>query len=617
MAHLSMKIRHTEIDRLIGFVISGSGQWTSWIVQGLPGCGVEEVFASLVEQLRTRTAGSEDVRLIELDFASYWTEPVSRCVEALLWAMPIAADSPNSQDQTLGNLLSQLRKAVTMIAETGCQTIFVFDHFDAVLKFSKPDELQHLLSTLQSLCYNPRYRSANIVQCHRDVEDICQTTNYSDYYKVFGSNHHRVSRVSNTFLRKELADSDHNLDASEIDQIVDLCAGYPEHVEVLLRFAAEDNGVSIEEFALDALALTFLEWENCLTPEESAALHAVRSAGSLRPEHFAGIRKLQRKGIITEKNGRLAVASPLFESYLVDRSGHIDDEQAVFVRQGGSLSSVHRNMLEQLFHGHYYLEWQLMQSMVPGNATVYLITGEDQRGIPYRPCIVKIDNAERAASEGKNIDTARAMLGSLVPNVLSRLSLKGQEAVVLEYASGDNRGYSVQQFADFYRERTATEVEHVINRVFGQALHPLYRQQVIRPQIGRRLYFLPRLHLGEFDEIAKIARQSRFHSSETDALMLPGFDAELPNPGVYMRPPAESAQPTSPYGWFFLEKRPVGLCFVHGDLNPRNLLIDGIGNVHLIDFCQMKQEGARFLDFVRLEAEIKFKLTELFSSYLN
>jgi hypothetical protein len=54
-------------------------------------------------------------------------------------------------------------------------------------------------------------------------------------------------------------------------------------------------------------------------------------------------------------------------------------------------------------------------------------------------------------------------------------------------------------------------------------------------------------------------------------------------------------------------------------MNPRNLLIDGIGNIYLIDFSEMKDEekGTRFLDMVRLEAETKFKLAVLDSQSLD
>jgi hypothetical protein len=619
MGRLSRKIRKRDVQKLVGFVAPRSGQWANWIVQGLPGCGVEEVFAGLVEQLQTEIANTENACLVQLDFSTYWTEPVSQCVDAILRLMPASPeliDSTDTGDQSLDMLLPQLRERVSKLAESGWHLIFVFDHFDAVLKFSTPDEVQHLLNTFQSLCYNPKYHTVNIIRCYRDIEDICQTTNYSDYYKIFGSNHYRVARISDETLERILGETFASLSPSVVRQIVELSAGYPEHAEVLARFA-EDSDLPIEQQALDALGLTLHEWENCLTTEEIAVLQAIRGSRPLGPEHFAGRRKLQRKGIVVEKDSAFRILSPLFESFLSEREGKIDDKQTVLVRQAGNLSHVHRKMLERLFHGHYYIEWKLIQTPLPGDATVYLVTGEDQAGTPYRPCIVKVDNAQRSASESKNLEEARAMLGSLVPNLLRRHSLGGQEAVVLEYATGDNRDYSVQQFADYYRDHSAEEIAGLLHRVLGQALHPFYQRQAFKQKAARRLYPLPRLHQGDYDQIAEIARRSRFYQSSDNTLLLPGIDTPLPNPGIHLRPPPESATPDSPYGQLFLSKQPVGLCFTHGDLNPRNLLVDGIGNVHLIDFCEMKRESARFLDFVRLEAEIKFKLTEVTASSLE
>jgi hypothetical protein len=616
MGHLSEKLRERDIQELTELVVPRLGQVANWLVQGLPGCGVEEVFAGLVENLQTEVAGSQNVSLIELDLSSYWTGPISQCVEAMLALMPALAEPTAStdaeEDQTFSVLLSKLRETVSTLAESGWRFIFVFEHFDAVLKFLESDQVQHLLNTFQSLCYNPRYHTVNIIQCFRDIDDICQATNCSDYYKIFGSNYYRVANVPGKTLEKMLRDADPGLNAPIIHQIVELSAGYPEHAEVLLRFAGDvGDNISIDQLALDAPGLTFHEWENCLTTEETAVLLAIRGEQSLGLEHSAGRRKLQRKGIVVEKNGKFRIASPLFELFLSDRRGKVDEKQTVFVRQVGNLSDVHRKMLEQLFHGHYYIEWKLLQAPLPGNATVYLVTGEDRNGTPYRPCIVKIDNAQRSASEIKNLEEARAMLGSLVPNLLKQHSLGGQEAVILEYATGDNKGYSVQQFADFYQERSAEEIDDLLNRVLGQALYPFYRKQMCKQEVARRLYFLPRLHQGEYDQIAELAKRSSFYQSSDDTLRLPGIDTPLSNPGIYLRPPPESAAPDSPYGRFFLLKRPVGLCFTHGDLNPRNFLIDGIGNVHLIDFCEMRRDGARFMDFVRLEAEVKFKLTEV------
>ena len=69
MGLLSTRIREADIRTLAGLVIPKAGSWTNWIVQGLPGCGVEEVFAALVQQLRMEASQRDNVHLIEIDLS--------------------------------------------------------------------------------------------------------------------------------------------------------------------------------------------------------------------------------------------------------------------------------------------------------------------------------------------------------------------------------------------------------------------------------------------------------------------------------------------------------------------------------------------------------------------
>lgn len=621
MGRLSRKLREQNIEKLVGDIVPPAGEWENWVILGLPGCGVEEVFRGLVERVRVEVAKSEKGHLIELDFSSYWTGSVSQCVNAMLKMMPSAETEPvasiGRQEQPFTTLLAKLEETVETLAKSDWHFTFTFHHFDAVLRFSKQNQVQALLSTFQKLYSDPKYHAINIIHCYRNIEDIWEATNRSDYYRVFERNYRRVAaRVSDKTLKKALSDASPNLSPPTIRQLVELSAGYPEHAEVLLRFVEDAGDMTLEQLALDALSLTFREWENSLSTTEIATLQFLRGGTPSDPEDYLGIQTLQRKGIVVKKGQRFRIASPLFDSFLADRTGQIDDKQQVFVRKAGHLNPLHRQMLERLFHGHYYIEWKLLQTPLPGGASVYLVTGEDQDGFLYRPSILKIDNAQRSAAENKNLEQARAMLGSIVPNLLRRHKIKGKEAVVLEYASADNKSYAVQQFAGFYRQRSAEEISDLLSQVMGQALYPFYRQQVCKPRAAKKLYFLPRVRRGEYEQIAKMAQQSRFYQQSDDTLRLPGIDAPLPNPGIYLRPPRQ-ATPDDPYNRFFISKRPVGICLAHGDLNPRNLLIDGIGNIHLIDFSEMKPERARFMDFTRLEAEIKFKLTEVSSASLE
>lgn len=619
MGQLSKLLRKKDVRHIVDLIIPEYKRGVNWIVQGLPDSGVELVFSELVSALRADISDNSKIHLIELDFSSFWTKPLSSSIAFINGTITEELYREQEVDNIttdISTLLAGLSSMIEKYALKGHWFVFVFEHFDAISKFPEPDNVQYFLNVLQELCYNTKYHCSNIVQCYRDIDDICRTTNYSDYYKIFGSNHFRVTAIPEKKLHDSLLEEASDLGDSAIRRIVELSAGYPEHADVVLRFAREKEFSEVEQFCLDALDLSFKKWEDTLTPGERDVLRVIKDMQVLEPEHFSDKNKLRRKGIVQEKDNSFRIASPLFALYLSEQHGKTDDKQKVFLRRAGNLvNSAHIHLLEKLFNGRYYVEWKLLQRPLPGDATVYLITGEDQNGNSYRPCIVKIDSHEKIVSEVENMEKARDMLGPIVPEVLDRYNFKGQEAIIIEYATGANYDYSVKQFADFYREKSAAEVENLIFSVLRQAMFPFYKNQKLEQKAAKQFYYLPRLHQGEFEQIDAIAQRSKYFLD--DELNISIIPKKLPVPGTYLRPNKEGLESNSPYGRLFVAKRSMGTCYVHGDLNPRNFLVDGIGNIHLIDFSEMKEGWARFLDFVRLEVEIKFKLTEFLPSSLD
>jgi len=606
-------IRHKDAQRVRELVLPTiDAPPRSLIVQGLPGCGVERVFADLSDWLRTEWARAGDRVLVEKNLSTFWVKPVVHLVRSIrgeVSGRPLSEVVPGGTRTGEGDLETELvglRDDILRHAQRERKVIFTLDNFDALLKFPDPDQVQNLLNTLQSLGYEHRYRTAFIVCCYRDIEDICQAVNYSDFYKIFGTNHYRVSRVSDQEIEKFARLNSPGHDSQRIETIVALSAGYPEHTEILLRYTGSEE--EIHKQAVDALALTFEEWVSCLTAGEQQVLQLVARGETLGYEHLFAQKKLLRKGILAETDRATKIVSPLFATYLTARVGKTQGKQMPCVRRASLLSDVHCGLLEQLFQGKYYLQWSLLQNPRPGDATVYLISGEDRRGINYRPCIVKIHRSDTIDRELTKTEKARDLLGPVVPIVLAQASLKGQKAVVFEYATGDNRSYNVHQFAEFYHTQPTEQIVSLLRKLFSQVLWPFYQTQFLKSRSASRLYFLPRMDRGEFNGLAAIVHRSRFYDPDRDRIVLPD-QRPLFNPATHLMP--VNGDPTCAYYRLFLEKRNAGLCLVHGDLNPRNFLIDGIGNVHIIDFAAMKEEGGRFLDFARLEAEIKFKLTEV------
>lgn len=607
MFSLASSIRQHEAENLLKNVLRDRTVSGSWIIQGMPGCGSGQVFNSIVNSIR-----ASGVLILDVNVRNYWTGSVSRLLRDLTERIPDAemADWPD----TLSGQLAQFRNTLQALGCKDRRATIAIEHFDAVLKFDKSEEVQDVLNTFQTVGSADVCRTTFIVNCHRDIEDICARVNYSDFYKLFGSNHHRVKGVHATTIAAAVKDYRPDWTSGRIDEIARLSAGIPEHVEVIMRCSetAEDD---LEQESLDSLSSVFREWVECLSPGERDVLKLLQANGVLGPEHLFDKNKLKHKALLTDSNGDSAIRSPLFRAYLGGQSGTIQNGQKLFIKRSGDLQVPHQSLLHQLFPGWYYLEWDLLQSFTEENATVYRVKGEDSRGVAYRPAIVKIDRVDRLEGEIAKTSQAKDLLGPLVPAVVRSAEHGRQMAMVQELATGDNRDFSVRQFEDFYRDSTGSDVASLLRRVFCQALFPLYQNQKMANRRFSAHYYLPRHQ--EYSDIVSLCERSSYYDSLTDGLRVPGFDRVLPNPGKFLRP--RNDDPSCAYYRLFGRPRPVGLSRAHGDLNPRNLLIDGIGNIHLIDFTEMKDadKGTRFLDLARLEAEIKFRLTRMVRTQLQ
>lgn len=614
MDTISQTLREKDAEKLASF-ITNSKFLKSWLVQGMPGGGIDPVFKNLVQRIENLSTSKEKIKVISIDFSSLWTNSLnSSMVQYFITPLPLKTPPNSDNSKNISSLLEFLRMTIKSLAEEGWQFVYVFNHFDSVLKFSNLEEIQEMLNTFQSLCYENIYRTSNIVESYRDIEDICRRTNYSDYYKVFGTNHTRISRVSGLILEQEIKKRYPEAKDKSVKNIIDLCGGYPEIADVILRETSIEALDSVDSYNFNNIysaAFPFDRWVECLSPEELSVLEKMSKKDTVDKDLSFHKRKLLRKELLREnQQGEVFFTSPLFEHFLTERIPVKNSSNKVVIKRRGLLDSIHRDLLEDLFSDRFIIEIKLQQEQLPGNAYVFMVNGEDERGVIYRPCIVKVDESARSERENKNLEIARQILGTIVPSILKRNRLRGQDAVILEYATADNKHYTVQQFAEFYQKRNVIEIAQFLERVFDNALAPFYRTQKIVEKEAKKLYYLPRIHHGEYDSLSNIAQKSRYFRSGT--LRIPGTEKILPNPGEYLKPSQDQATTSeSNYERFFLSRRSVGLSMAHGDLNPRNLLIDGIENIHIIDFSELKEDSARFLDFVRLEAEIKFKLVNL------
>jgi len=463
MVSFSNQLRQEDTDRLYRRIVPHAEPNGNWIVQGLPSCGVEHVFARVCRKLQ-----DAQIPLFEIKLRNFWTGPVSAIVQALLQHTALNASSAQVQSaanpESLSALLYRFRESIHKLTEQGKPIVIVLDTLDALLKFSEPDAVQQMLNTFQSIGASETYHTVFLVSCYRDIEDICQRVNYSDFYKIFGTNHYRVRGAPYESLLAKIREFYTEWADPLAQEVAALSGGYAEHVEVIAR-SVEADAKRMRQDSLDALATVFDEWIDCLTPGEESVLHLVSRQGTVGPEQLFDKNKLLRKGILVDVEGVPHLTSPLFGTYLAERVGSIAQGQQPFLRASGNLPDVHQQLLARLFGGRYYIEWEFLQRPSPENATVYMIRGEDARAIPYRPCIVKVDRAERLDEEIEKTQQAKTLLGPLVPSIIACEEWKGQKAVLSELATGDNRDFRVDQFQSFYRDHQAEDVERLLLRL--------------------------------------------------------------------------------------------------------------------------------------------------------
>src|SRR5579859_4724415 len=124
MGVLSDSMRIEEAERLAAMISTPGKAWSSWILQGLPGCGGKQVLATLLVSLQS-AATTQDVILVQLDFAGLWPQPVLASVWAILNALKTASGQhyPIDTETDLGQSLVLLRNLVQEISAAGRQIV--------------------------------------------------------------------------------------------------------------------------------------------------------------------------------------------------------------------------------------------------------------------------------------------------------------------------------------------------------------------------------------------------------------------------------------------------------------------------------------------------------------
>jgi hypothetical protein len=226
---------------------------------------------------------------------------------------------------------------------------------------------------------------------------------------------------------------------------------------------------------------------------------------------------------------------------------------------------------------------------------VFLVNSWDRQGMFQRPMVLKLGPQGKVKAEERNYHNfVKSYIGNTV--VLTGAEYeRGRGAILFTYASMRGQPHTFEKFYSDAKRNTTDDVVTVIEELFQNALKPWLGGATVSPR--SQLYETYSL-AEDWKKISRAVSDLGFNLSDSYFNCL----------SRRFRNPIEEAQAR-----FEVEgdwKCTTWDAIVHGDLNSRNILIDGHRNVFVIDFA--KTEKSHLLrDFCKLETEIKFCLTRL------
>jgi hypothetical protein len=175
-----------------------------------------------------------------------------------------------------------------------------------------------------------------------------------------------------------------------------------------------------------------------------------------------------------------------------------------------------------------------------------------------------------------------------IPNVSPALTARAVEGewAALRYSFVGLSGAGLVWLEQRLAEGDPASLAALFDRLYGEVLAPWYgqaRPDTIRPYAEhdpRRL----------FPRILEAAAALGLGPDE-EFLDCPELDQRLPNPFRFLR---------DEYPRRADRAYPGARCLTHGDLNPRNVLLDGRDNLFVIDFSETAPRSA-LADFARME----------------
>jgi anti-anti-sigma factor len=231
-------------------------------------------------------------------------------------------------------------------------------------------------------------------------------------------------------------------------------------------------------------------------------------------------------------------------------------------------------------------------------AKTFQVASYDRDGRRLLPTVLKISTRELIDREEEAHRTCvqRFILNN--STVIMGTASEGQwSALRYNFLGVSGAESRLSWLLDYYRTRPVEDVTAIFDRLYTKILKPWYGQPRWEPV---KLY-ADHTPLRLFPQLYAEAERQFGITAEQETIECPELGLTLPNPLRFLRDeyPKRAAQSRL---WY------QGIA--HGDLNLRNVLVDELENLYVIDFSETRTRNI-VSDFARMESVLKFQIVPL------
>lgn len=234
-----------------------------------------------------------------------------------------------------------------------------------------------------------------------------------------------------------------------------------------------------------------------------------------------------------------------------------------------------------------------MKAIAHGGASIFKVKARYEGGWAT-PVVVKLASRREAEIEATNY---KRYIENFIDGFRHTQLQRQAQSYLLGGLIYSLVGTPLEECVDlttFYRTHTASQVVTAIKDVFMRTCRHWYENQTHRQPHNLADLYSQSLNLS-LTKMEKALNQANLKTwVEQDRPMVPEIQRSLLNP----------------LGWFRRNRTlqaDISLCYTHGDLHSRNILVDENQQAWLIDFYR-SGPGHLFRDFIQLESDVKFTL---------